>query len=203
MGRRSTRTTATRAPRARLRPDRPPRCAASAVRLGGKRLVFVNSHERPVPRPGAAELRPPGLRGHRGHAAAHVPDPHQAVLPAAEDRRTSSTGRRTCGWAFPSRTPACMARIDDLRAVPARSGSCPASRCSARWPGWTFPASDGLSRAGSQGPATVLCTRPGSPRSGICAPHRMCRFSSSSGAGGRRRPADASSTGVSGTSSRN
>ena len=81
-------------------------------------------------------------------------------------------------------------------------GSCRASRCSARCPGWTCPASDGSSRAVSQVPATVPSTRPGSPQSGICARRRMCRSSSSSGAGGPRKPGDASSTGVSGTSSR-
>ena len=95
-----------------------------------------------------------------------------------------------------------MSRVDDLGRPRRTCDSCLVSRCSVRCRGWTCPVSGGSSPAVSQVPVTGLLTRPGLPRSGIFVRHRTCRSSSSSGAGGPRKRADANSTGVSGMSSR-
>ena len=77
------------------------------------------------------------------------------------------TGSRTCGR------------------CPRRRGSCPANRCSAPWPAWTWPASVGSSPAASPARQPGRRTRRGSGRCAMCAPPRGCPSSSTVQWGGR------------------
>jgi hypothetical protein len=61
--------------RAGIRLDGPFRCPPAAVHLGRAQGGVCQLDERPVPCPGTAGLRPPGLRGDRRHPAAHLPGP--------------------------------------------------------------------------------------------------------------------------------
>ena len=159
---RSTRTTATRArPGPGFGVTIHPDALDAAVRWRTPAVVFVNSmsdlfHAR-VP----LDVRPRRLRRHARDPAAHLPGADEASRSGSPSSPTSSTGRRTCGWASPSSTPAYVCRIDHLRATcQPRSGSCRANRCSVRLPSSTSTGIDWVIAGGESGP-DAPADRPG------------------------------------------
>ena len=131
MGPRSTRTTATHVLRTRLRLSRVHADALDIpTRWREPRMVFVNSmsdlfHAR-VPIDYMREV----FRGD-GDTPRHT---YQVLTKRAHGwrgSRTSSTGRRTCGWVSAWRRSRSSESIDLRARVPQRSDSSPQNHCSA------------------------------------------------------------------------
>ena len=153
--------------------------------------------ERPVPQARAARVRrrrvrpdgddrPPRLSGADQAELAH------AGLPAPQISRRRGAGAylvRRVG-----RGPGGRGQ-DQASASGAGHGSVfsPSSRSSVRWGRSTWKAYRGSSWAARAGRTRGNCASNGSATSATGAPRRVCRSSSSSGAGGRPKPAGASS----------
>ena len=123
------------------------------------------------------------------------------VLTKRSSRMRDYLRRRYPGCAAPGISgAACRSRTG--RARPG-SGICkrrrprsvfsPSSRLSARWATSTWTAYRGSSWAARAGPTRGSCASNGCATYGTAARRRTCRSSSSSGAGGRPRPAGANS----------
>ena len=177
-----------------LRPHAPPRHARHPTHVVGATRDLRQLDERPVPQGRAGRLHPPGVRGHRRHAAAPVPGAHQAVEAARRDRPAARLAtqpldgrqRREHQVPVPARPPTPGRRRRSLRER--RTAARPARGPRPR----RDPLADRRRRE-----------RPTRPADGRRVGHRpprpvrrrgRARSSSSSGAVAHPRPAVASST---------
>ena len=156
--------------------------------------------ERSIPRPGTASLRARCLRCDRRYSPAHLSGANQKIAPAAAPGRAPAGGRRICGWVFRSRTPVSSVGSITFARCPQPSGSCPASRCSARWIRSIWKVSAGSSPEASQARTTGRCTWSGRAGCATACQRRGGSLSSSSnGAAGHPRPGPSNSTAKYGT----